>query len=52
MQNKVANSTKRVIFIAHTADSHNESEMVMETKVPVKGALKSNGINSISPAAQ
>ena len=46
MQNKVANSTKRVIFIAHTADSHNESEMVMETKVPVKGALKSNGIES------
>lgn len=46
MQQKVAKSTKNVIFIAHTADSVNESEMVMETKVPVKGSLKNNGIES------
>jgi hypothetical protein len=46
MQNHVANSKKRVIFLAHTADNMNESEMVMETKVPVKGALKNNGIES------
>jgi hypothetical protein len=46
MQNSVASSTKKVIFIAHTLDSLNEAEMVMETKVPVKGALKNNGIES------
>ncbi len=46
MQNYVAKSTKNVIFLAHTADSLNESEMVMETKVPVKGSLKNNGIES------
>lgn len=46
MQQYVAKSTKNVIFIAHTSDTMNESEMVMETKVPVKGALKNNGIES------
>lgn len=46
MQDKVAKSSKRVIFIAHTSDTLNEAEMAMETKVPVKGALKNNGIES------
>ncbi len=46
MQQNVAKSTKAVIFTAHTLDTLNESEMVMETKVPVKGALKNNGIES------
>lgn len=46
MQQYVAKSTKNVIFLAHTSDSVNESEMVMETKVPVKGSLKNNGIES------
>jgi len=46
MQEYVAKSTKNVIFIAHTVDSINESEMVMETKVPVKGSLKNQGIES------
>lgn len=46
MQQYVARSTKNVIFIAHTADTLNEGEMVMETKVPVKGSLKNNGIES------
>jgi len=46
MQQHVAKSTKNVIFIAHTLDTLNESEMVMETKVPVKGALKNNGLES------
>jgi hypothetical protein len=46
MQDKVAKSTKNVIFLAHTSDTLNESEMLMETKVPVKGSLKSNGIES------
>lgn len=46
MQQYVAKSTKNVIFTAHTADTLNEGEMVMETKVPVKGSLKNNGIES------
>lgn len=46
MQNYVAKSTKNVVFTAHTSDTLNESEMLMETKVPVKGSLKNNGIES------
>jgi hypothetical protein len=46
MQQYVAKSTKNVIFIAHTADTLNEGEMVMETKVPVKGSLKGVGLES------
>lgn len=46
MQQSVAKSTKNVIFTAHTMDTLNESEMLMETKVPVKGSLKNNGIES------
>lgn len=46
MQQHVASSTKNVIFIAHTSDNLNENEMIMETKVPVKGSLKNNGIES------
>ena len=46
MQVLVAGSSKRVIFTAHTSDTLNETEMLMETKVPVKGALKNNGIES------
>lgn len=42
----VASSPKRVIFTAHTLDILNKTEMVMETKVPVKGALKNNGLES------
>lgn len=52
MQNYVAKSTKNVIFLAHTSDSLNEAEMTMETKVPVKGSIKNNGINYFSPAMQ
>ncbi len=46
MQQNVAGSTKKVIFTAHVVDTLNEAEMLMETKVPVKGALKNNGIES------
>ena len=46
MQSYVAKSTENVIFTAHTLDTLNESEMLMETKVPVKGSLKNNGIES------
>ncbi len=46
MQRSVAASTKNIVFIAHTLDALNEQEMTMETKVPIKGALKNNGVES------
>jgi hypothetical protein len=46
MQKHVAGSSKNVFFTAHTSHTLNEGEMVMETKVPVKGALKNNGIEA------
>lgn len=46
MQQYVGASTKNVIFLAHTMDVMNETEMVNETIVPVKGALKNQGIES------
>lgn len=46
MQSKVAKSSKQVIFLAHTLDQLNENEAIMETKVPVKGALKNQGIEA------
>lgn len=42
----VANSTKNVIFLAHTSDKANESDQVMETLVQVKGSLMKTGIES------
>lgn len=46
MQSHVATSTKNVIFIAHVKDQINESEMIMETSVPIKGSVKNNGVES------
>lgn len=46
MQQYVARSTKNVIFLAHSADEVNKEEMAVETKIPVKGSLKNNGIES------
>lgn len=46
MQTHVAKSTKNVVFIAHTVDELNEETMAMETKVPIKGALKNQGVES------
>jgi len=46
MSQLVATSTKNVVFLAHTLNVLNEAEMVSEVKVPVKGALKNNGIES------
>lgn len=46
MQEKIANSTKNIILIAHTLSNLNEQTMSMETKIPVKGALKNQGIES------
>ena len=46
MQHYAAKSSKNVIFIAHVKDTLNESEMVMETSVPIKGSVKNNGVES------
>lgn len=46
MQQYVAKSSKNVVFLAHTSETMNDSEMIIETKVPVKGSLKNNGIES------
>lgn len=46
MQQYVAKSTKNVIFTAHVQSILNDAEMIMEKKVPIKGALKANGIEA------
>jgi Tfp pilus assembly pilus retraction ATPase PilT len=46
MSQVVAKSTKNVVFLAHTSDILNESEMVKETMVKVKGSLMNQGIES------
>lgn len=46
IQEKVAKSTKNVIMTAHTDTILNDQENFMETKVPIKGALKNQGIES------
>ena len=46
MAEYVAKSTKDVIILAHTMDVLNESEMINETLVKVKGSLMNQGIES------
>ena len=46
MSQIVAKSTKNVVFLAHTTDILNESEMINETVVKVKGSLMNVGIES------
>ena len=46
MQDKVIKFSKPVIFIAHTQKNLNENTGVWETCVPIKGALKQNGIEA------
>lgn len=46
MQDKVANTDKSVIFLAHTRQDLDEKAMEMKTAVPIKGALKNNGLEA------
>jgi hypothetical protein len=46
MQDKVANSDKSVIIMAHTRADLDETAMEMRTQVPIKGGLKNNGIEA------
>lgn len=44
--NYVSTNKKNFIFLAHTNDIYNESELAVETMVKVKGSLMNNGIES------
>lgn len=46
MQQYVAKSTKSVIMTAHIMHTLNEAAQCMEIKVPVKGALKNQGLEA------
>ena len=46
MQDKVANSDKAVIFLGHTRSDLDEKAMEMRVTVPIKGALKNNGVEA------
>lgn len=46
LQQYVARSSKNVIFTGHTSDIMNESEMVMETMVKVKGSIMNQGVEA------
>lgn len=51
MQELVVHYGKPVIFTAHTKSVLNEQTMEMETRIPVKGALKNNGIEALTDSA-
>jgi len=46
MQDRVANCDKAVLFLAHTREDLDEKKMEMKSSVPIKGALKNNGIEA------
>ena len=46
MQEKVASSDKAVIILAHTKAELDTKAMEMKVSVPIKGALKGNGVES------
>ena len=46
MQEKVSVSPLNVIFLAHTKDEYDAEALEYKTSVPIKGALKGNGIEA------
>lgn len=46
MMETIKNGSKDYVIYAHSKDIYNESELVMETKVPVKGAVGHRGVES------
>lgn len=46
MQKHIGASTKNIVIIAHTSDVYNESDLVMETMVKVKGSTMNQGVES------
>lgn len=51
MQQYVASSDKNVIFLAHTKAEYDEKLMGYRISVPVKGALKNNGVEAFEESA-
>jgi hypothetical protein len=45
-QDVIANSTKNVLVLAHTADVYNEDAEVHETMVKIKGSVMNTGVES------
>ncbi len=43
---KIKNSSKKIIVFGHTADVFNETEAIIESKVPVKGAIGKRGVEA------
>jgi hypothetical protein len=46
MQQKVPSFRKPVLILAHTLETYNETTLSMDVSVPVKGALKNQGIEA------
>jgi hypothetical protein len=46
MQQYVAKSTKNVVFLAHTSDVMNETELAQETLVKIKGSVMNTGVEA------
>ena len=46
MQEKIASSDKAVFVLAHTFAKLDEKAMEMKTSVPIKGAVKNNGVEA------
>lgn len=46
MQQKVTSFGKPVVITAHVRDDLDEKAMEMKTSVPIKGALKNNGVEA------
>ena len=51
MQDKVAKAKVNVIILAHTLPIFNDERGIYESKVPVKGALKNQGIEALENSA-
>ena len=51
LQDRVIRFGKPVIFIAHVKDEYDEKNMETKTSVPVKGALKGNGVEALTNSA-
>ena len=51
MQQKVTSFGKPVVITAHVRDDLDEKAMEMKTSVPIKGALKNNGVEALMDSA-
>lgn len=51
MQQKVTSFGKPVVITAHVRDDLDEKAMEMKTSVPIKGALKNNGVEALMNSA-